>query len=238
MRRIIEVFIGGRYSNLSQNTKELVIFLSKLSNKLTLEIDINNYELSKEEYEQKLIKDMKDYYKEEDNNRRNNYRSDYKYSKQYTTEDELADYFDRLRNYDKIEMNNIIEELNKRIEKNTSYEKEISDVTINNKDSKLDKLFKNLLIDAKFSPISIAIMGSIYKTYFFNINSDLINYIIEKNNLFTNIRVGENLYLENPVFYFNDRIIMAVTTHEQSATLFLTQEELYEFNKLNIAHVL
>lgn len=69
MKKIYEMFMGGRYSNISHNSNKLVIFISKLCNKLSLEIDINDYELSKEEYEQKLIKYIRDYYIEKDKNR-------------------------------------------------------------------------------------------------------------------------------------------------------------------------
>ncbi len=225
--------MGGRYTKIPDNTNKITDFCISLSNKIQLEVDMYNYKLTQKEYEEKAIDDFIFYYMDENNRRRQKYEESTSYKdsllSMYKTEDGVNEYFDRLYDYDLVELKNI-----KSLLKSYICEDNTNSIIGNNITEKLTVNYS--LVDTKFTALSHATMGSIYKKFIFNINDNLCNILIGKDDIFSYFTIGELEFMENPVFCFDDRQIAMIISHERCAILKITQEEFERFKLLEIPY--
>ena len=93
-----------------ENLRKLIEFCCSISNKLTLAAHMSMYYLSTHELP-KALDDINNEYLIEDKDRRSRYVTDRNYKLDllhtYHTDDEVMKYFDRLREYDLIELSKI-----------------------------------------------------------------------------------------------------------------------------------
>ncbi len=220
------------------NYKNLITFLSSISTRITYSVLINNYILTFEEYTN-AVSDLSDEYSEEDVNRRLRFSKDVEYReflrKTYHTYDEVLAYFDRLKYYDLIELEEVKKQLLMYINKS-------NDNTI----LKIDGLLREMNLNtrrvlpeenymgSKFTYNSHCTIGGIYKVYCFKMNKNMAEYIISKKNLTKLNTFKEIDLLEDPVFYEEDRLICSICSHERTYTLFLQEKEFVDFQLLKI----
>lgn len=55
--------------------------------------------------------------------------------------------------------------------------------------------------------------------------------------IFSNVRISDEIYVEDPAFYRNNEVFFSICSHEQMATLEIRDDEYEEFKKLDIPHI-
>lgn len=221
MDPINEIYVGGRYSELGDTSTILSNFCTSLSNKVMLEINLQNYPLSEYEYKTKAIKDFELYYKQEDVNRRQNP----KYIQQCKSSAEAEAYFKRLQEYDLIELDEVKQQLQSYIQKSSVHNVPSANIFLGSTE-----------LDSHFTPKSLTTFGGLYKNVMYQLNPSIADYFSTGNQLFIPI-MNKGTYLgENPAFYYNARLVAAICTHEKYAILYLTDEEVKHFQSLHIPY--
>lgn len=71
----------------------------------------------------------------------------------------------------------------------------------------------------------------------FQINDSLKDGFYNMYNIFSNVKISDEIYVEDSAFYRNNEMFFSICSHEQMATLEIRDEEYEEFKKLNIPHI-
>lgn len=194
-----------------------------LSNKVMLEIDLQNYSLSEYEYKTKAIRDFELYYEQEDVRR----REDPQYKQKYQSAADAEAYFRRLQEYDLIELDEVKQLLRSYIH-----------VSAVHNDSVTTTFLGSSALESRFTPKSLTTIGGLYKTLMYQLTPSIVDYFSTGSNLFIPI-MNKGTYLgENPAFYHDERLIAAICTHEKYTVLYLTDGEIKHFQSLSIPYEL
>lgn len=231
------IFLEPNTLKSSNRAKNLIKFCASICNKITFEIQLSYYDLSKSEYNH-ACNDFINYYKGEDQKRRNEFKNsmDYKMSllEKYHTLDEVSEYLDRLHQYDLVEF----EEVKKTLEQYLHNSSKMKDHAISRQDKNILKeegLPKEAFIGTRIS-FSHCTKGGIFKVYYFNIHSSLISHLINEGDLLKLYQFG-GIELEDPAFYLDDTCVLSVCTHERTIALFLSKEQYNTFKSLEIPYI-
>lgn len=73
--------------------------------------------------------------------------------------------------------------------------------------------------------------------FYFQINEDIKDGFYNMYNMFSNVLISDEIYLEDLAFFRGKQVLLSICSHEQMATLEITEEEYEEFKKLNISHI-
>lgn len=207
-----------------------------ISTEMTYSINAYNFILSCEEYAD-AINDLFNESSKEDLDRRLRFVEDIEYQdtllKTYHTYDEVLAYFERLKYYDLVELEKIKEELQLKIH---NYQ----DIKILKDDEILSDIQTKILIPeenylgSRFTFYSHYTNGGLYKEYHFKIDNRITEYLSNKGDLTKYNTFKDIIYLEDPGFYNNDRLICSSISHEHSFRLFLSDSEFDDFRLLTI----
>lgn len=210
------------------NQKNLTIFLATISTEITYSVLMNYYFLSSEEYTI-AVNDFYNEYSKEDLSRRSRFLKDASYRdtlfKTYKTHDEVLAYFERLKYYDLVELEEVKEEL--QLQMNYSQ---------NNETLEEDKIVipEENYLGSRFTYKSHCTIGGLYKEYHFKVDKKMTEYLSVKGNLTKFNTFKDVNYLEDPGFYNSDRLICSICSHEHTFVLFLFDSEFDDFRLLNI----
>lgn len=208
--------------------KKLILFLSNICNTISFSINLNYYDLSISEYSNALH-DYDNYYKNEDKLRRNQFYNEEQYRKSlldiYSSSDEVILYLDRLKEYDMCEFNQLKKELQSRLN---------NVITTSYKNSSSKEKIK--YISTKFTVGTHCTIGGLYKEYKYKLDYDMLNILLATEDLFESFCFNPDMFLEDPGFYIDDRIVCSICSHENTITLFLIDEEYKVFNSLAIPY--
>lgn len=102
-----------------------------------------------------------------------------------------------------------------------------------------DNFSKYKLTDRKVTCITPCTIGGEKVMYFFEIEDVIKNQFFEMEELFRPVIGNEatSTYLDDPVFYKDNEIILSLCSHERYATLYLTEIQYEDFRQLNIPHL-
>lgn len=231
------IFIDPNTLKSCNHTNNLIEFCASICNKITFEIHISYYDLSKSECSH-ACNDFYNYYMGVNEKRRSEFENNIEFKmnllEKYHTINEVSEYFDRLHQYDLVEF----EEVKKILEQYVINSRKTKNVAISRQDNIiLKKVFlpKEAFIGARFT-LSHCTIGGLYKVYYFNIHSSLIGYLLNDNELFK-FYSFEDIELENPAFYFDETCVLSVCTHERTISLHLSKEQYDIFKSLEIPFI-
>jgi hypothetical protein len=179
------------------------------------------------------INDIYNEYLEEDKNRRWKYltNSENKINllNLYNTDEKVEEYFDRLKKYDLIELENVkdlVLHLNERTEDTR---------LLGN--YKTTSLPHDSYLGSRFTVYSHCTLGGgLYKLFCFQIDEEVKGKLLEKSDLLAYYSYNNVNFLEDPGFYHNDELICSICSHEQTFFLFLKDDQYLQFKKLEIQH--
>lgn len=220
------------------NHKKLITFLGTRSTKITYSVIMYNFFLSIEEYAD-AINDLSNESNKEDLDRRLRFVEDVGYQdtllKTYHTQDEVLAYFDRLKYYDLVELEEIKEELQLKIYNSQDIKILKEDEIFSDKSLQTKIIIpEENYIGSRFTFYSHYTNGGLYKEYHFKIDNRMTEYLSNKGDLTKYNTFKDILYLEDPGFYNNDRLICSIISHEHSFRLFLSNSEFDDFRLLKI----
>lgn len=231
------IFIEPNTLKSSNHTKNLIKYCSLICNKITFEIQLIYYDLSKNEYTN-ACNDFLNYYMGENEKRRNEFKNniDYKMNllKKYHTINEVSEYFDRLHQYDLVEF----EEVKKTLEQYVINSRKNKDFELRRQDKIIKKkvyLPMETFIGSRFT-FSHCTIGGLYKVYYFNIHSSLVSHLLNEDELFK-FYSFEDIEIENPAFYLDETCVLSVCTHERTISLHLSKEQYDIFKSLEIPFI-
>jgi hypothetical protein len=219
---------------------KIMDFCSLRCNKISFEIHLSNYNLSEEEYK-KACNDFYEYYRTEDVKRRTEFEQNPQYKNSllntYYTKDEVFNYFDRLHEYDLVQYNEIINNLKQSMNSNSNKVK--SPTYAQDKFMKEKKrlyLPEDAYLSSRYTFESHCTIGGLYKVYDFKLNISMISSLKETEDLFKYYSFHDSDMLEDPAFYMDNTLVLSICTHERTANLFLSDDQLNEFKKFEIPH--
>lgn len=73
--------------------------------------------------------------------------------------------------------------------------------------------------------------------FYFQINENIKEGFYNMYNMFSNVLISDEIYLEDIEFFRGKQEFLSICSHEQMATLEIEEEEYDEFKKLNIPHI-
>ncbi|HEX3022288.1 MAG TPA: hypothetical protein VHP81_07845 [Lachnospiraceae bacterium] len=212
------------------NYIKLIKFLSDISDKVTFIVPLNSYTKLQEEYDE-IISDLDKEYKLEGQQRRLRYEQDQEYRFSllniYKSEEEVLSYFNRYESYDVADF----EEVQQKIKHYISHcQIPLPDINIRSK-----KILPELSFwDSKFTMYSECYTGGLYKIYNFQMDSNMINYLLNEGDL-TKVASFKNIeWIQDPAFYRNNNLVCSVCSHEHYIELILNDENYEVFKSLNI----
>ena len=102
-----------------------------------------------------------------------------------------------------------------------------------------DNFSKYKLTERKVTCITPCTVGGEKVMYFFEIEDAIKHQFYEMEDLFSHVIKNETaaLYLDDPVFYKENDIILTICSHESYATLYLTESQYEDFRSLEIPHL-
>ncbi|MHB8129494.1 MAG: hypothetical protein ACYDEX_10885 [Mobilitalea sp.] len=94
------------------------------------------------------------------------------------------------------------------------------------------------LIDRDVTCMTPCTYGGPRVMYFFKIEENIMKQFYDRNDLYEPVVTNEveELRLDDPTFYKEGKILMLVCSHEQHASLFLSEAQYNDFRKLNVPH--
>lgn len=220
------------------NHEKLITFLVGVSTEITYSVIMNYYFLSSEEYTI-AVNDFYKEYSKEDLDRRSRFLKDASYRdtllKTYKKHDEVLAYFERLRYYDLVELEEVKEELQQKMNYFQNSETLEEEKILSNENLQIKILIpEENYLASRFTYKSHCTIGGLYKEYHFRIDKKMTEYLSVKGDL-TKFNTFKDInYLEDPGFYNSDRLICSICSHEQTYTLILQDSEIDDFRLLNI----
>ncbi len=188
----------------------------------------------------KACDDFYGYYRYEDEKRRSEFilNSDYKkfLLDKYHTIDEVYEYFNRLHQYDLIQLCELKDDLKQNIKNVPANKNTLLPDNCNHFIANKEMLPKEAFLGYKFT-FSHCTIGGIYKVYDFIINNLMMICMLNKGNFFENYSFDGIDKLENPALYSDNKLILSVCTHEHTIALHLTEEQYNDFKKTGIPYI-
>jgi hypothetical protein len=232
------IFLEYKDMLLEQNHNKLIVFLETICTKITYLINEYNFSLSREEYAD-AIKDLSNESSKEDLDRRLRFIEDIEYQdtllKTYHTHDEVLAYFERLKYYELVELEEIKEELQLKIYNSQDIQKLKEDEILSDKSLQTKILIpEENYLGSRFTFYSHYTNNGLYKEYHFKIDKKLTGYLSNKGDLTKYNTFKDITYLEDPGFYNNDRLICSIISHEHAFRLSLSDSEFDDFRLLKI----
>lgn len=220
--------------------KKIMEFCSLICNKISFEIQLSNYNLSEEEYI-KACNDFYEYYRTENVKRRTEFEQNPQYKSllldTYYTNDEVFNYYDRLHEYDLVQYNEVINNLKQSMNSNSN---KVNSPTYAQdmfmKEKKRLYLPEDAYLSGRYTFESHCTIGGLYKVYDFKLNNSIASFIKEIGDLFKYYSFHDSDMLEDPAFYIDKTIVLSICTHERTANLFLSDDQLNEFKKFEIPY--
>ena len=230
---MIELYIENEAMHFEQNVRKLIEFCCSISHKLTFAVSMYSF-LSDEITI--AINDIYNEYLEDDKNRRCKYLTDSEYKinllNLYNSDEEVMEYFDRLKKYDLIELENVKEELVLQLNEGTEDTKSLGDY-------KAISLPHESYLGSRFTVYSHCTLGGgIYKLFCFQIDEKLKDKLLEKSDLLAFYSYNNIDFLADPGFYYDDELICSICSHEQTTFLFLKEDQYMQFKQLGIPHTI
>lgn len=78
---------------------------------------------------------------------------------------------------------------------------------------------------------------AVMENYTFLLNESLKQVFYKMDNIFSYIEIMDTLKMDDPAFYKDNNIFLSICSHEQYATLNISEEEYEEFRQLDISHL-
>lgn len=230
--KIISVSYSIQLNNLYKN--KMIHFLGEKCNLVTYSTILEHFILNDDEY-LKAIQDLTKEIQLEDVQRKKKFNEDTQYRKQLLTQyvslEKVAEYFERLTQYDHVELDTIksyLSGLLAREQRNqTDYKNTLDRKTVGT-------IPKESFMESRFTAYSHCTIGGIYKVYTFKMDKKIIHYLEQEIDLMSMNCFQSNAMLEDPAFYKDDRIICSICSHERTCTFYLEEVEYADFLTTNI----
>ncbi len=78
---------------------------------------------------------------------------------------------------------------------------------------------------------------AVMENYTFSLNDSLKQVFFKMDNIFSNVEIIDELIMDDPAFYKDNNVFLSICSHEQYATLNISEVEYEEFRQLNIPHL-
>ena len=239
---LYHVFIEPDIMKSEYKFQNILNFCCSICTEITFETHLDNYSLSDSEYK-KALNDFINYYQNEDRKRRNEFTSNHNFRRillnTYQTPKGVSDYFDRLHQYDFIQLDELKNDLKQYL---IASAKDKTSSMSNNEISMYAKqsltLPKEAYQGSMYTFHSHCTVGGLYKVYRFHLLPSVINLIMAENDIFQYYVFEDAGKLEDPAFYSDNNLILSVCSHEHTSVFHLSEEQYKAFQRLSIPYSL
>lgn len=222
-----KIYIDNNIMVNEQYRRKIINFLKDYCDNISYATLLDDdYDLNFEEYS-KAMKDFSNEFIIEDEIRRARFVDDIHYQNdllsKFHTSEKVYEYFDRLKVYDNIEL----EEIDKTLKRNLNNKRETKyrdTMTLPNES----------FIGSKFTVKSHCTIGGLYKIYEFIFDQKMFNYLIQHGELTKKNCFQNDTMLQDPGFYKQNQLVCSICSHEQTFTFVFNDEQIISLKEMDL----